>query len=132
MRDRDCEKDVKPYKIGGLCSICEAPCFEVMSVWDEGEKRAGEPKRLGPSMNDSVRITFLLFDGRITDMTLCGACAGSLDPQWYVMLWRKNLAGYMREQDGNPEKFKHQFANGILCEVERTTWKEHVEHGRQS
>ena len=122
---------MKLYKIGGLCSICEAPCFEIMSLWDEGEKRAGEPKRLGPPMNDSVRITFLLFDGRITDMTLCGTCAASITAAQYVTLWRKNLAGYMREQDGNPEKFKHQFANGILCEVERTTWKEHVD-GRQS
>lgn len=122
---------MKPYKIGGLCSICEAPCFEIMSLWDEGEKRAGDPKRLGPPMNDSERITFLLFDGRVTDMTLCGACASTLTAEKYTLLWRKNLAGYVREQDGDTKKFKHQFANGILCELTRETWKEHIEHGRR-
>ena len=122
---------MKPYKIGGLCSICEAPCFEIMQVFDEGEKRAGEPKRLGPPMNGSVRITFMLFDGRITDMTLCGECASSLNAVQYVTLWRKNLAGYLREQDGETKKFKHQFANGILCELERHTWKELVTDGRR-
>jgi hypothetical protein len=121
---------VKPYKIGGLCSLCEAPCFEIMAVWDKGEKNEGEPKRLGPPMNDSERITFLLFDGRRTDMTVCGACAESLTAEQYALLWRKNLAGYMREQDGNPEKFKHQFVNGILCELNRTTWKE-LAYGRE-
>lgn len=116
---------MKPYKIGGLCSLCEAPCFEVMQVFDEGE-RVGEPKRLGPPMNDSVRVTFLLLDGRITDMTLCGDCASSLTAEQYVTLWRKNLAGYMREQNGETKKFEHQFANGILCELERENWMEIV------
>jgi hypothetical protein len=82
-------------------------------------------------MNDSERITFLLFDGRKTDMTVCGDCAKSLSPEQYPILWRKNLAGYMREQDGNPEKFKHQFVNGILCELSRTTWKELVSEARR-
>jgi hypothetical protein len=101
-----------------------------MAVWDKGEKNEGEPKRMGQPMNDSVRITFLLFDGRRTDMTVCGACAESLTAEQYALLWRKNLAGYMREQDGNPEKFKHQFTNGILCELSRTTWQDLVEQSR--
>ena len=121
---------MKPYKIGGLCSICEAPCFEIMAVWDAGEKNEGEPKRLGQPMNDSALIAFLLFDGNRTDMTLCGACSESLTAEQYPLLWRKNLSGYMREQNGNPEKFKRQFVNGILCELSRTTWNEIVEKNR--
>lgn len=115
-----------PYKIAGMCSLCDEPAFEVLTRWEPHERRPGEPKRLGPPLEGAIRITFLLFNGNRTDMTFCGACAGSLDPQWYALLWRKNLGGYMREQDGNPEKFKDEFANGLLCELGRALWKELV------
>ena len=130
MRDSDSEKAVKPHKIGGLCSICEAPCYEIMDVWEEGTVRAGEPKRLGPPMNSSVVVEFLLFDGSRTDMTLCGTCAASLSAREYALLWRKNLAGYLREQNGNTSKFKRQFSNGLLCELGRITCNEIVEKNR--
>lgn len=82
-------------------------------------------------MNDSVRVTFLLINGRRTDMTICGECAGNLTIEHYGLLWRKNLAGYMKEQRGDTSKFKQEFDNGILAEMGRVTWKEIV-HGRQS
>lgn len=113
-------------KIAGCCSLCDKPCFEVLARWEKHEKRAGEPKRLGPPMEDSVRVTFLLFNGRRTDMTFCGQCAETLSPDSYPTLWRKNLAGWMREQNGDPSKFMDEFANGLLCELGRTSWKELV------
>lgn len=120
-------KEEVNHKIPGCCSICDQPAFEVMAVWDAGEKRAGEPKRLGGPLEGTTRITFLLLNGRRTDMTFCGECSASLAPENYQTLWRKNLAGYLREQDGNPEKFKDEFANGILAEMGRVTWKELIE-----
>lgn len=118
------------HKIAGCCSLCDEPAFEVLARWDEGEKRAGEPKRLGTPLAGATRVTFLLLDGTRTDMTFCEACAASLAPEQYPKLWRKNLAGYLREQNGNPEKFKHEFANAILAELGRILWKELIALGR--
>lgn len=115
---------MSPHKIGGCCSLCDDPVFEVMQLWDVGEKRAGEPKRLGPPNEDTTRIEFQLFNGNRTSMTFCGSCAESLTPEQYTLLWNKNLNGYLREQDGNPEKFKDEFANGLLCELARFNVKE--------
>lgn len=112
------------HKIPGCCSICDEPCFEVLQRWDEGEKRAGEPKRLGPPNEDAVRVTFILIDGRRADFTFCGRCAQTLNPSQYTVLWRRNLAGYMREQDGKVDKFRDEFANGLLCEMGRRSWME--------
>lgn len=119
------DANMSPYKIAGCCSCCDMLCFEVTAVREDGK-----PKTFGRPNDGATRITFLLLNGRRTDMTFCGACAGSLDPQWYATLWRKNLSGWLREQGGNTEKFKHEFANGILCEIGRITWKELVSHVR--
>jgi hypothetical protein len=113
-----------PYKIAGCCSLCDQPAFDVITRWEPHERRPGEPKKMGAPLAGSARITFLLFNGRRTDMTFCEECAGSLSPEHYTLLWRKNLGGYMREQNGDPTKFKDEFANGLLCELGRTSWKE--------
>ncbi len=118
------------HKIGGCCSLCDEPCFEVMQRWDEGEVRAGESKVVGRPNADAVRIAFRLFNGGFTDMTFCGRCADDLQPEHYAVLWRKNLAGYMREQKGNAARFVNEFANGLLTELHRTPWKELVNNGR--
>lgn len=120
---------MKP-KIAGCCSLCDAPCFEILAVQSQADKHPGEPKRLGPPNEDATRITFLLFNGRRTDMTFCGDCADSLSAQSYPVLWRKNLAGWLREQDGDPSKFTQEFANGLLCELGRQNWKELAERVR--
>lgn len=114
------------HKIAGCCSICDAPCFEVLGRWDSGEKRAGEPKALGRPNDDAVRLTFLLMNGRVTDMTVCGPCADALTPEQYIELWRRNLCGYLREQDGDAAKFVDEFANGLLYELGRKPWKDVV------
>jgi hypothetical protein len=120
---------VSAHKIAGCCSLCDEPVYEVKQRWDAGEKRAGEPKVLGPANPDATRIEFLLFNGRRTSMTFCGQCAESLTFEQYTPLWQKNLNGYMREQNGSPEKFKDEFANGLLCELARFNVKELNERG---
>jgi hypothetical protein len=119
-----------PYKISGCCSLCDQPAFEIVERWEAHERRPGEPKRIGAPLDGTIRVTFLLYNGRRTDMTFCGDCAGTMSAEHYVTLWRKNLGGYMREQNGNPAKFKEEFANGLLCELGRTSWKELVANGR--
>lgn len=112
------------HKIGGCCSLCDNPCFDVMAVWEDNDPRAGEPKRLGEPHDGTTRVAFLLLAGGYTDMTFCGECADSLSAENYTTLWRKNLAGYMREQNGDPSKFADQFSNGLLCELGRRDLKE--------
>lgn len=109
---------MSPHKIPGGCSICDELVYEVKQTHE------GEPKKFGRPTDDATRIEFLLFNGRRTSMTFCGSCAEHLTPEQYTLLWRKNLAGYMREQGGNPEKFKEEFANGLLCELVRFNVKE--------
>ena len=89
---------MSPHKIGGCCSLCDEPVFEVTAVWESGTPRAGEPKSLGAANDGAIRVSFLLLAGGYTDMTFCGECAASLSQEHYTLLWRKNLAGYLREQ----------------------------------
>jgi hypothetical protein len=110
---------VSAYKIGGCCSICDEPVFQITAVWEEGTTRAGEPKALGMPNEGATSIAFLLASGGYTTMTFCGKCAESLNVEHYTLLWRKNLAGYMREQNGDPSKFADQFTNILLCELGR-------------
>jgi hypothetical protein len=112
------------YKKTGCCSLCDTECFDVLQRWDQGEKLAGEPKRLGKACNGATRITFRLIDGTLGDFTFCSDCASSLHAGNYAKLWAKNLAAYMRQQNGDPSKFLKQFDNGILSEVGRQSWEE--------
>lgn len=107
-----------PHKIGGCCSLCDEPCFEIMALWDEGELRAGEPKATGAPNKGTTTVSFLLLSGSYTSMTFCANCAKSLAPEHYTLLWRKNLAAYARG-GAAPEKFADEFANVLLCELGR-------------
>ena len=97
------------HKITGMCSICDHACF------------------VGPGIatEDSVLITFLLYDGTKTDLTFCGACAEDSMQLVFGELWKKNLRSWLRELgEERPKWFVHQLENGILCELGRTKWKE--------
>lgn len=116
------------YKITGCCSLCDAPCFEVLETQGSGDRNPGEPKRIGQPLPEATRISFLLYDGTKTDLTFCSDCAGlpSLAP-YFIELWAKNVRSWMRELgDSRPEWFVKQYANGLLCEIGRKTWKELV------
>jgi len=121
------------HKIGGCCSKCDTPCFEVVQVFDSTEERAGEPKKLGAPLPDSVRVTFLLYDGTQCDLTFCGSCAQELCPAWYVGLWKKCINSWVRELDRKPEAARRpgwlykQFYNGLLAEVRRVSWKDMID-----
>ena len=107
-----------PFKIPGCCSLCDEPAFEIKAVWDDGAHK-GEPKAIGQPNDGTVHVSFLLLSGGFTDMTFCANCAGTLSPEHYTLLWRKNLAGYMRGTNGDPTKFSKEFSNALLCELGR-------------
>lgn len=127
MRHDPSAQAVSGHKIGGCCSLCDESVFDITAVWEAGTARAGEPKAFGAPSNGATRVAFLLASGGYTDMTFCGACAESLNQEHYTLLWRKNLAGYMREQHGDPSKFADQFTNVLLCELGRKELG--VQHG---
>lgn len=106
------------HKIGGCCSLCDEPCFDITAVWEEGSTRAGEPKSLGEPHQGATRIAFLLLSGGYTDMTFCRACAEALNPEHYTRLWRKNLSGYARFST-DLSNLSGDFANVLLCELGR-------------
>lgn len=122
-------------KISGACTLCDAMCFEVLGVFEEHERRPGEPKQLGVPNPDAVRISFVLFDGTKTGLTFCGECASSPLHEQYTPIWRKNIRSWQRqlsdksETERNPEWFLRQFSNGILCEMGRQQWTELVKNG---
>ena len=117
------------FKISGACTSCNDLCFEVLARWSENERYPGEPKRLGPAMNGSTRVTFLLLDGSRADFTFCGKCAESLNPGQYPDIWRKALRSFQREMSETARPwFNTQFVNGILAEMGRVKWTE-LTHG---
>lgn len=124
------ELRLSEYKISGHCTLCDEPCFDIVQVQEAHERRPGEPKRIGPPLEGSMRITFLLFDGTRTDLTFCADCSAGLAPDSYIEIWRKNLRSWMRElsekpeAERKPEWFMRQFSGGLLCEVGRQNWKD--------
>lgn len=111
--------------IAGHCMHCDAPCFEVVARAEEHEPNPGEPKRLGPPLEGSTRIAFLLFDGSKADITFCAQCAQTFGPEHYTGMWRKIQRSWQRELAGStPDWFLKSFSSGILCELGRTSWKE--------
>ena len=116
---------VSEVKIAGCCTTCDELCFEVMARWETHERYPGEPKRLGPPMNDATRVTFLLIDGSRADFTFCGDCAAKLDPTQYPEIWRKALRSFQREMSDTARPwFATQFQNSILSEMGRVKWTE--------
>lgn len=121
------------FKISGACTLCDEMCFEVLARWSENERYPGEPKRLGPPTPDATRISFVLYDGSKCDLTFCGKCAETLNPDSYVEIWRKVMRSWIREMEKGPvlpappEWFVSQFNNGLLSEMGRVLWSNH--HG---
>lgn len=113
------------FKIAGSCTCCDAPCFEVMQVFEAHERNPGEPKRLGGAMDGAQRITFMLLDGTKADMTFCANCGASLNSGQYTEIWRKVLRSWLRQMTlPYPDWFNRSFSNGIAAEMGRVTWKE--------
>lgn len=111
------------YKIAGACTLCDAMCFTVLDLADDGS-----PKRLGPPLSGSTRIGFMLMDGTRMGLTFCQTCSGLLSGRHYVAIWQKVIRSWVREIGSKPRPawFSKQFANGLLAEMGREPWEEIV------
>jgi hypothetical protein len=117
------------FQKAGYCMRCnDVPCYEVQTLWTEGERYPGEPKRLGAPA-EGVKVSFILMDGSRADMQICERCEPELSPADYPEMWARALRSWKREMDFTPSKQKtawweSQFANGILAEMGRRNLKD--------
>lgn len=114
------------FKITGMCTICDAECYEIISLWKAHEHRPGEPKSVGRVLDHAVKVTFMLMDGTLADLTFCAMCASACDLDKYTEIWRKVMRSWIREQNGGDHSswMPQQFSNGLLYEIGRVTGKE--------
>lgn len=117
------------YKIIGHCTLCDGECFDILERYAAGERRPGEPKRIGQPHDGATRITFLLLDGSRMDLTFCAACTSRLTTESYTPIWRKVIRSWTREFEekgtaDRPRWFNKQFENGLLSEMSRTPMKD--------
>lgn len=116
------------YKKAGCCTLCDEPCFEVISTWDAHERYPGEPKRLGKVVGDATRISYMLLDGRSCDLTFCEDCAQTVNQTHYVEIWEKVCRTWRREMKTTgtpvPDWYYEQFNNGLLSEMGRVLWRD--------
>lgn len=83
------------HKIAGCCSVCDAPCFEVLERYTQGPRR-GEPKVLGRPLPGARRVTVARMSGRQTDWTFCGDC--EMRPEDVNRVMHKEMNAMLREQ----------------------------------
>jgi len=57
----------------GHCTLCETPVREIVSKHTKG-KLNGEPIKLGPWLENAWRVSYLMSDGAIADITFCKDC----------------------------------------------------------
>lgn len=116
------------HKKSGCCTLCDEPCFEVVSRWEATERYPGEPKRLGQVIGDATRISYMLLDGTKCDLTFCENCAGTVSGSDYVEIWRKVCRSWKREMEltnqTKPDWYWESLNNGILSEMGRVLWRD--------
>jgi hypothetical protein len=119
------------YQKAGYCMRCnEVACYEVISLWTDGECYPGEPKRLGAPLA-GMKVSFILIDGTRGDLQVCPDCAETLSPADYPAMWARVMRSWRREMGESPGEqkaawFASQFNNGILAEMGRRNLKELV------
>jgi hypothetical protein len=57
-------------KTQGHCSISGEPCFDIIETFAAGHPLAGQPRRIGAPHEDAVRVTLVLMDGTMADITV--------------------------------------------------------------
>lgn len=62
----------------GHCTLCETPVREIVSKHTKG-KLKGEPIQFGPWLENAWRISYLMSDGAIADITFCENCLDITD-----------------------------------------------------
>ncbi len=106
-------------KITGCCSRCDAEVFEVLER--DAERM---PKRIGAPLENAVRVTFVMVDGTLMDLTFCRECADALTPEELQWLWRRVVKSWIDQSGADHPWLKTQAANGLLAVHHARPWKE--------
>lgn len=111
-------------KIAGCCTDCEKLVFDVIARGEDGR-----PKQLGAPQPDARRVTFLLADGSVMDLTFCSDCISSLNTSEYGKLWDTVLVSWLTELgDSRPPWFMEQMENTIMYELGVQDWVAVMKH----
>lgn len=90
-------------KLIGCCSVCDKEVFKILEVYPQEHPYAGEPRRAGRPLEDAVRATILLTDGKKLDITLCEACY-EVSELHISLIWKRLL--YSWAQEVTPENLQ--------------------------
>ncbi len=87
-------------KKAGLCSLCDAEVFEVVTFWPDNS-----PRQLGRPLPGARRDTLLMTDGSQATFTFCDECHPT--PENLPRLWaRARVALSLEGQNGYRESRK--------------------------
>jgi hypothetical protein len=62
----------------GLCTLCDAECFEIRERYTRGVL-AGKPRRVGAPLEGARRVHLVFADGTTGNVTLCSSCEATPD-----------------------------------------------------
>lgn len=82
----------------GHCTLCNEPVREIVSKHTEGPRK-GDPKQLGKWFDNGYRVTFLLSDGSIADITLCKECLDGGIENIFDEIWKAVEERFLWEED---------------------------------
>jgi len=57
-------------KVTGSCVVSGEPCFVVTETYPLSHVLAGQPRKFGPPLDDACRVTLVLVDGTLADITV--------------------------------------------------------------
>lgn len=120
-------------KVVGHCSISGEPCFEVHSTWPDNHPFAGEPRRIGSPHKDALRLTLVLVDGSLMNVTIkaqeLADFYSNLTGLWHSIKerMRRERKAHVALRQGDFDEDQHRFMDednlrfndnvplGILC-----------------
>lgn len=110
-------------KLAGCCSNCDKKIWSVKSQKPIDDPDAGAPTRwAGLADKGAVRVGFVLTNGNLINMSLCGKCADDYD---LTKMWKKNCEAWAAEaNDGNRSTIVKMVQEVPLGEIHRQLWKD--------
>lgn len=82
----------------GHCTLCDEPVREIVRKHTKGKKK-GEPVQLGKWLDNAYRVSFLLSDGSVADMTFCKACLDNGMDNLHTEIWGRVKERFLWEEE---------------------------------
>lgn len=118
----------------GHCTLCETPVREIVAKHTTGPLK-GEPSQLGEWKDNAYRVSYLLSDGSIADITFCENCLdGDFGEIWAAVkdrfMWEEEFMAPQRtpkQQEAVDRELNRVLTLKIEKKVGQAIWKYHVE-----